>query len=141
MPFVSSTPTLALPSPSITLEIPPRPSNTRQSSWHPPHPPGLTRSSFSLGSHPATISPPPKIKYLTAMSNLYWILSSLASYVSSSPFQPPSYHPFTQTTTVFAYGVTSSGKTHTMQGTTQSPGVIPRAVEVSYIPRLTCHHF
>nr|VWP00188.1 Glucose transporter rco-3 [Ganoderma boninense] len=33
------------------------------------------------------------------------------------------------TTTVFAYGVTSSGKTHTMQGTSQTPGVIPRAVE------------
>ncbi|PIL26656.1 hypothetical protein GSI_11281 [Ganoderma sinense ZZ0214-1] len=33
------------------------------------------------------------------------------------------------TTTVFAYGVTSSGKTHTMQGTAQCPGVIPRAVE------------
>ncbi len=51
----------------------------------------------------------------------------------------PSNHPLTylplQTTTVFAYGVTSSGKTHTMQGTTDSPGVIPRAVEVNSI----CH--
>ncbi|TBU52461.1 kinesin-domain-containing protein [Dichomitus squalens] len=33
------------------------------------------------------------------------------------------------TATVFAYGVTSSGKTHTMQGNTQHPGIIPRAVE------------
>ncbi|KAI1786603.1 kinesin-domain-containing protein [Ganoderma leucocontextum] len=33
------------------------------------------------------------------------------------------------TATVFAYGVTSSGKTHTMQGDAQSPGVIPRALE------------
>ncbi|KAI8969759.1 kinesin-domain-containing protein [Trametes punicea] len=33
------------------------------------------------------------------------------------------------TVTIFAYGVTSSGKTHTMQGTKQQPGIIPRAVE------------
>ncbi|KAJ8075841.1 hypothetical protein PM082_021473 [Marasmius tenuissimus] len=32
------------------------------------------------------------------------------------------------TVTIFAYGVTSSGKTHTMQGTKAQPGVIPRAV-------------
>lgn len=36
-----------------------------------------------------------------------------------------------QTVTIFAYGVTSSGKTHTMQGTKAHPGVIPRVVEVS----------
>jgi hypothetical protein len=35
-----------------------------------------------------------------------------------------------QTATIFAYGVTSSGKTHTMQGTRAQPGVIPRAVRV-----------
>lgn len=35
-----------------------------------------------------------------------------------------------QTVTIFAYGVTSSGKTHTMQGTPKDPGVIPRVVEV-----------
>lgn len=34
-----------------------------------------------------------------------------------------------QSVTVFAYGVTSSGKTHTMQGTPADPGIIPRAVE------------
>jgi len=34
------------------------------------------------------------------------------------------------TATIFAYGVTSSGKTHTMQGTRAQPGVIPRAVKV-----------
>ncbi|TDL18799.1 kinesin-domain-containing protein [Rickenella mellea] len=33
------------------------------------------------------------------------------------------------TVTVFAYGVTSSGKTHTMQGTKTDPGVIPRVVK------------
>ncbi|KAI0367731.1 kinesin-domain-containing protein [Pilatotrama ljubarskyi] len=33
------------------------------------------------------------------------------------------------TVTIFAYGVTSSGKTHTMQGTRQQPGIIPRAVQ------------
>ncbi|KJA21430.1 hypothetical protein HYPSUDRAFT_42080 [Hypholoma sublateritium FD-334 SS-4] len=32
------------------------------------------------------------------------------------------------TVTIFAYGVTSSGKTHTMQGTKGDPGVIPRTV-------------
>lgn len=30
--------------------------------------------------------------------------------------------------TVFAYGQTSSGKTHTMRGTENDPGIIPRAV-------------
>ncbi|KAJ7359730.1 P-loop containing nucleoside triphosphate hydrolase protein [Mycena albidolilacea] len=34
------------------------------------------------------------------------------------------------TVTIFAYGVTSSGKTHTMQGPPNDPGVIPRVVEV-----------
>ncbi|KAI0697020.1 P-loop containing nucleoside triphosphate hydrolase protein [Cytidiella melzeri] len=36
------------------------------------------------------------------------------------------------TVTVFAYGVTSSGKTHTMQGTRSQPGIIPRAVEALF---------
>jgi len=31
--------------------------------------------------------------------------------------------------TVFAYGQTSSGKTHTMMGSQQQPGVIPQAVK------------
>ena len=30
--------------------------------------------------------------------------------------------------TVFAYGQTSSGKTHTMRGTPEVPGIIPLAV-------------
>jgi kinesin family protein 22 len=38
-----------------------------------------------------------------------------------------------QTVTIFAYGVTSSGKTHTMQGTPSNPGVIPRVVRVDSI--------
>ncbi|KAH8106540.1 kinesin-domain-containing protein [Phellopilus nigrolimitatus] len=33
------------------------------------------------------------------------------------------------TVTVFAYGVTSSGKTHTIQGTKIQPGIIPRVVK------------
>jgi kinesin family protein 22 len=37
-----------------------------------------------------------------------------------------------QTVTIFAYGVTSSGKTHTMQGTKSEPGVIPRVVRVRF---------
>ena len=37
-----------------------------------------------------------------------------------------------QTVTVFAYGVTSSGKTHTIQGTKAQPGIIPRVVKVKY---------
>ncbi|KAJ7634481.1 kinesin-like protein [Roridomyces roridus] len=36
------------------------------------------------------------------------------------------------TVTIFAYGVTSSGKTHTMQGTPKDPGVIPRVVEALF---------
>ncbi|KAI0266563.1 P-loop containing nucleoside triphosphate hydrolase protein [Gloeopeniophorella convolvens] len=45
------------------------------------------------------------------------------------------------TVTVFAYGVTSSGKTHTMQGTRTQPGVIPRSVEAlfNYKERITDH--
>eukprot|EP00882_Tetradesmus_deserticola_P027820 GHRQ01030949.1.p2 GENE.GHRQ01030949.1~~GHRQ01030949.1.p2 ORF type:complete len:184 (+),score=48.09 GHRQ01030949.1:1075-1626(+) len=34
--------------------------------------------------------------------------------------------------TVFAYGVTSSGKTHTMMGTPADPGVVPRAIAVLF---------
>ncbi|KAK2464524.1 hypothetical protein APHAL10511_003503 [Amanita phalloides] len=36
------------------------------------------------------------------------------------------------TVTIFAYGVTSSGKTHTMQGTRTEPGVIPRVVQALF---------
>ncbi|RXW20557.1 hypothetical protein EST38_g5299 [Candolleomyces aberdarensis] len=36
------------------------------------------------------------------------------------------------TVTIFAYGVTSSGKTHTMQGTKVQPGVIPRVVQAMF---------
>ncbi|KIJ61547.1 hypothetical protein HYDPIDRAFT_96250 [Hydnomerulius pinastri MD-312] len=39
------------------------------------------------------------------------------------------------TVTVFAYGVTSSGKTHTMQGTKAEPGVIPRVVEAMFLQK------
>ncbi|KAK7680221.1 hypothetical protein QCA50_016730 [Cerrena zonata] len=46
------------------------------------------------------------------------------------------------TVTIFAYGVTSSGKTHTMQGTKTEPGIIPRAVEslfrkIQYRPNIS----
>jgi kinesin family protein 22 len=44
-----------------------------------------------------------------------------------------------QTVTVFAYGVTSSGKTHTMQGTRELPGVIPRAVAAMFDRRQDSH--
>ncbi|KAJ2912993.1 hypothetical protein MD484_g7419, partial [Candolleomyces efflorescens] len=36
------------------------------------------------------------------------------------------------TVTIFAYGVTSSGKTHTMQGTKAQRGVIPRVVQAMF---------
>ncbi|THU97730.1 kinesin-domain-containing protein [Dendrothele bispora CBS 962.96] len=39
------------------------------------------------------------------------------------------------TVTIFAYGVTSSGKTHTMQGTKAEPGVIPRAVRSLFLKK------
>jgi kinesin family protein 22 len=32
-------------------------------------------------------------------------------------------------TTIFAYGITGSGKTHTMQGTADQPGLIPRSAQ------------
>lgn len=34
--------------------------------------------------------------------------------------------------TVFAYGQTSSGKTYTMMGTSEEPGVIPLAIEYMF---------
>jgi centromeric protein E len=34
--------------------------------------------------------------------------------------------------TIFAYGVTSSGKTHTMHGDQRSPGIIPLAVKDAF---------
>nr|XP_018263894.1 uncharacterized protein I303_03770 [Kwoniella dejecticola CBS 10117]OBR86052.1 hypothetical protein I303_03770 [Kwoniella dejecticola CBS 10117] len=34
-----------------------------------------------------------------------------------------------QNTTIFTYGVTGSGKTHTMQGNQSDPGIIPRTIE------------
>eukprot|EP00897_Mesotaenium_endlicherianum_P001320 jgi/Mesen1/1215/ME000129S00317 len=42
--------------------------------------------------------------------------------------------------TVFAYGVTSSGKTHTMHGDKKSPGIIPLAVKevFSIIQEVSC---
>ncbi|KAG9120272.1 hypothetical protein FRC07_004307 [Ceratobasidium sp. 392] len=36
------------------------------------------------------------------------------------------------TVTIFAYGVTSSGKTHTMQGSLDQPGIIPRVVDALF---------
>ncbi|KAF9236661.1 P-loop containing nucleoside triphosphate hydrolase protein [Melanogaster broomeanus] len=39
------------------------------------------------------------------------------------------------TVTIFAYGVTSSGKTHTMQGTPAQPGVIPRVVDAMFLQK------
>ncbi|KAG8680221.1 hypothetical protein FRC09_018404, partial [Ceratobasidium sp. 395] len=36
------------------------------------------------------------------------------------------------TVTIFAYGVTSSGKTHTMQGSPDQPGIIPRVVDALF---------
>lgn len=47
------------------------------------------------------------------------------------------------TGTVFAYGQTNSGKTHTMRGSTAEPGVIPLAVRDLFhiIQEVdTCHH-
>ena len=38
--------------------------------------------------------------------------------------------------TVFAYGQTSSGKTHTMLGTPAEPGIVPLAVQVRPYPPL-----
>ncbi|KAG6377420.1 P-loop containing nucleoside triphosphate hydrolase protein [Boletus reticuloceps] len=45
----------------------------------------------------------------------------------------PNPRDLSQTVTIFAYGVTSSGKTHTMQGTKAQPGVIRRVVEAMFL--------
>ncbi|KIM37196.1 hypothetical protein M413DRAFT_279239 [Hebeloma cylindrosporum] len=45
------------------------------------------------------------------------------------------------TVTIFAYGVTSSGKTHTMQGTKSEPGVIPRVVRALFEKRKTVRQY
>ncbi|ORY33784.1 P-loop containing nucleoside triphosphate hydrolase protein [Naematelia encephala] len=39
--------------------------------------------------------------------------------------------------TIFAYGVTGSGKTHTMEGTSNSPGLIPRIADSIFERRVT----
>ncbi|KAK0473722.1 kinesin-like protein [Armillaria novae-zelandiae] len=44
------------------------------------------------------------------------------------------------TVTIFAYGVTSSGKTHTMQGTKSDPGVIPRVVRSLFERKAVLNH-
>ncbi|PBK94856.1 kinesin-domain-containing protein [Armillaria gallica] len=44
------------------------------------------------------------------------------------------------TVTIFAYGVTSSGKTHTMQGTKSDPGVIPRVVRSLFERKAALNH-
>ncbi|WVF72243.1 hypothetical protein IAT40_007055 [Kwoniella sp. CBS 6097] len=38
-------------------------------------------------------------------------------------------------TTIFAYGVTGAGKTHTMQGTSSDPGIIPRTGQAIFAKR------
>ncbi|WVW83167.1 hypothetical protein I302_105185 [Kwoniella bestiolae CBS 10118] len=40
-----------------------------------------------------------------------------------------------QNTTIFTYGVTGSGKTHTMQGSALDPGIIPRTVQAIFQSR------
>ncbi|TFK37973.1 P-loop containing nucleoside triphosphate hydrolase protein [Crucibulum laeve] len=45
------------------------------------------------------------------------------------------------TVTIFAYGVTSSGKTHTMQGTKKDPGVIPRVVRAMFDKKTKIHQY
>ena len=50
--------------------------------------------------------------------------------VNLFPSWPPTSTGFT--TTVFAYGSTGSGKTHTISGTDDDPGVLPRAVKLLF---------
>lgn len=45
-----------------------------------------------------------------------------------------------RTSTVFAYGPSNSGKTHTMSGYAGDHGIIPRAVKVSSLCILTNRH-
>ena len=45
--------------------------------------------------------------------------------------------------TIFAYGQTSSGKTHTMKGDNDAPGIIPLAISdiFTYIEQTTSREF
>lgn len=46
---------------------------------------------------------------------------------NNSSFRLPGF-----TTTVLAYGSTGSGKTHTISGTEESPGMLPRSVDLLF---------
>jgi hypothetical protein len=65
------------------------------------------------------------------LSNPAWGVSMVRSMVALPAYRSAP-HPLTWIApcagTVFAYGQTSSGKTHTMMGSNECPGVIPRAV-------------
>eukprot|EP01114_Cavostelium_apophysatum_P000654 TRINITY_DN10596_c0_g1_i1.p1 TRINITY_DN10596_c0_g1~~TRINITY_DN10596_c0_g1_i1.p1 ORF type:complete len:777 (+),score=244.02 TRINITY_DN10596_c0_g1_i1:141-2471(+) len=55
--------------------------------------------------------------------------NSLQEAIFQNEINPVLHHVFKGiNTTVFSYGVTGAGKTHTMQGTAADPGIIPRAV-------------
>jgi centromeric protein E len=62
------------------------------------------------------------------------IYNSLAKYIIDSALQGVNG-------TIFAYGQTSSGKTHTMKGEMESPGIIPLAISeifsfIQQVPRV-----
>ena len=73
------------------------------------------KPSFSRGG---AISCP---EYVFGGSNTIEIYNSLAKYIIHSALQGVNG-------TIFAYGQTSSGKTHTMKGDPDSPGIIPLAI-------------
>jgi hypothetical protein len=68
-----------------------------------------------------------------------------ASRCTCAASKPRAYHAATgllRVGTVFAYGQTSSGKTHTMMGSNEHPGVIPLAVNdiFSYVRKVRSSH-
>ena len=69
------------------------------------------------------------------------MVSSEPPLPSVSPLPPAIPHadvPRLRPGTVFAYGQTSSGKTHTMMGTNENPGLIPLGVKdiFSYVRKV-----
>ena len=85
----------------------------------PPHPCTVRPHRLALG--PVTLPSPPRLPLRTVPCCLLQVYSA-----TTQPLIQKVVGGFNST--VFAYGQTSSGKTHTMRGTEQEPGIIPLAV-------------
>lgn len=84
--------------------------------WHSDSPPVMTRTQA-------------KKRSLLMMFNHFWMRCTVESCVQKLWFTAASHTDGLQTVTIFAYGVTSSGKTFTMSGSPSQPGIIPRVMK------------